>query len=117
MNDNRQIYKKNQALAKQLMQDDATFSRADLAFELKDYGVKTDSIDVSRLVYEAFKNTNDNAIKVSFVTNDGAQYIVSEYEVNGLIDSRNTDKLTAVTSQRLSSTANSLAVLQDRMNM
>ena len=47
---NQEIYKVIKSIADELCRDNKTFLRADLAFELKKYGVKSDSSEVESLV-------------------------------------------------------------------
>lgn len=112
-----QIYNKIKDLAQQLMSEDETFSRADLAFELKEFGIETDSLEVSRLVYEAYEYFKQNgAIKVAFVTNDGTKLVVSEYQIHGLLTNENSAGLARLTEEHLTSTNDSLNQLQKIVN-
>lgn len=43
---NQEIYKVIKSIADELCRDNKTFLRADLAFELKKYGIKSDSSEV-----------------------------------------------------------------------
>ena len=82
----KKVFQKIKNLASKLMEEQCTFSRADLAYELKDYGIANDSIEVSKLVYDAYLYYNqDGAIKASFVSNDGYNLLVDEYMTNELL--------------------------------
>ena len=67
---NQEIYKVIKSIADELCRDNKTFLRADLAFELKKYGVKSDSSEVESLVFGAYSfYKNDSNISIAFVTN------------------------------------------------
>ena len=62
--DKTTIYDAIRNIAAKLCKDGETYLRADLAYELKQYGIDADSIDVSRLALEAYKYfNNDRNIK------------------------------------------------------
>ena len=52
-NDSQKIYEAIRDIAAKLCKDGETYLRADLAYELKQYGVHADSIDVSQLALDA----------------------------------------------------------------
>lgn len=65
-------------IASKLYKDNSTFTRADLAYELK----INDSVEVERLVYETYLSSNkDKAIKDSFITNDGSKKLIDAYKI------------------------------------
>ena len=69
--ENREIYKAIKSIADELCSDGKTFLRADLAYELKKYGVAGDSSEVGSLVYDAYCfYGNDSNISIAFVTNN-----------------------------------------------
>lgn len=91
--ENIETYKKIYALAKEISDKKTSFSRTDLAFELKEFGLTNDSIEVSKLIYEAYKHYNNNeAIKNAFLNNDSARSIVEEYHINYLMDEGSDEK-------------------------
>ena len=52
MADNQKVYQAIKRIADELCQENKTYLRADLAFELKKYGIASDSSEVSKLVFE-----------------------------------------------------------------
>ena len=52
--ENREIYKAIKSIADELCSDGKTFLRADLAYELKKYGVAGDSSEVYRSLFACF---------------------------------------------------------------
>ena len=53
MADNQKVYQAIKTIADELCKENKTYLRADLAFELKKYGIASDSSEVSKLVFEA----------------------------------------------------------------
>lgn len=81
--ENREIYKAIKSIADELCSDGKTFLRADLAYELKKYGVAGDSSEVGSLVYDAYCfYGNDSNISIAFVTNNARTTIVADYKLN-----------------------------------
>ena len=62
---NQEIYKVIKSIADELCRDNKTFLRADLAFELKKYGVKSDSSEVDSLVLEPIASTKTTVTSAS----------------------------------------------------
>ena len=86
------VYKKIENLATQLSKASNTFTRADLAYELKDYGIQCDSLDIAQLVYEAYEYFgNDENIMRVFVNNEKTQALIKEYSVGRLVDDSDID--------------------------
>ena len=79
MDQTEKILSKIRDIAVKLNHDGAVYTRADLAYELKTCGIANDSIEVSRLVCEAFSRFGNDAIKTSFLTNDGKHTVVDAY--------------------------------------
>ena len=52
MADNQKVYEAIKTIADELCKENKTYLRADLAFELKKYGIASDSSEVSKLVFE-----------------------------------------------------------------
>lgn len=85
----------------------AKIIRADLAVELK----VTDSIEVSRLAWEAYNHYGkDQQIKSTFVNNDSQTSIVDEYELRHLITADNKDGYFDALSTDLKNGENALTV-------
>lgn len=112
------LYEKIREIAKQLMHENETFSRADLAFELKKYGVTADTLEVSKLIFEAYQYyKQDGSIKYAFITNDGTQQVVNDYEVHGLLETGSTEELAQLTNEHLCRNSNSLNNLQKVLSL
>ena len=68
--DKLEIYKNIKTIADELCKENKTYLRADLAFELKKYGIASDSSEVSKLVFDAYRYFHDNSnIAIAFVSN------------------------------------------------
>lgn len=79
------VYQLILSLAKQLSEGKSKFTRADLAFELKKYGVDNDSLYVSELTWGAYNYfQEDEAIASVFMSNDGKHSLVDEYKTYSL---------------------------------
>ena len=85
--------KKIYSLAKEIYNKEATFTRTDVAFELKEFGISNDSIEVSKLIYDAYVHYDNNEfIRKAFLNNDLTRTIVEEYQINFLLDEGNEEK-------------------------
>lgn len=84
---NQDIYQKVKAIADELCKENKTYLRADLAFELKKYGITSDSSDVSKLVYEAYEfYRHDGNIAIAFISNNSRTTLVNEYKLNATLE-------------------------------
>ena len=112
-NDNRTIYEAIRTIAAKVCKDGETYLRADLAYELKQYGIQTDSTDVSRLVLEAYRYfSNDRNIERAFVTNDCRRPLIEEYQMTDLLDNGKTEDAMTLAQKELDSTSQTLTRLQ-----
>lgn len=110
----QEIYKTIKSIADELCRDGKTFLRADLAFELKKYGVQGDSSEIGGLVYEAYSYyRNDGNISIAFVTNNSRTTLVVDYKLNHCIEQGHTDKALAIAENDLQVTENSIDKLQN----
>lgn len=50
----KQIFQKIKTLADKLNEQESFYTRADLAYELKDFGIENDSVRVSELVWKSY---------------------------------------------------------------
>lgn len=106
--DNILIYKKIKSIADALSKNNATFTRVDLAYELKSLGIKNDSYAVSKLVREAYEYyDSDSNIQKAFLNNDGAISIVDDLAVEYSIED-NTQKTFDIVIQHLEKSVRSL---------
>ena len=79
--DKQKLYQKIRDCAIELTRNKQTYTRADLAYELKDYGVGQDSFDIVKLVYEAYRfYGNEAAIAKAYVDNEQIQSLVDSYK-------------------------------------
>lgn len=112
--ENREIYKTIKSIADELCSDGKTFLRADLAYELKRYGVAGDSSEVGSLVYDAYCfYGNDSNIGIAFVTNNARTTIVADYKLNHCLEQGDKADALAIAENELQATENSLDKLQD----
>ena len=116
--DKTTIYDAIRSIAAKLCKDGETYLRADLAYELEQYGIDADSIDVSRLALEAYKYFNDDrSIKQAFVTNDSRSALIDEYQLTDLLDNDNPEDAMALASKELAKTSDTLAALKRDIDM
>lgn len=112
--ENREIYKAIKSIADELCSDGKTFLRADLAYELKKYGVAGDSSEVGSLVYDAYCfYGNDSNISIAFVTNNARTTIVADYKLNHCLEQGDMGDALAIAENELQATEHSLDKLQD----
>ncbi|WP_158964036.1 hypothetical protein [Myroides fluvii] len=91
------IYKKIYHIATELSKKDLTFTRADLAFELKEFGIDGDSFEISKLVWQTYERYNaDQKINLSFLNNEESKHLIDEYKVYHNIELGNQDKVVQV---------------------
>ena len=92
--DKQRVYKRIHDIAHELNKDKSTMTRADLAYELNDDGIEKDSYEVGRLVYEAYNHyKGDAVIKNAFYNNENCDLLVSEYQIDSLIENNECDSL------------------------
>ena len=116
--DKTTIYDAIRNIAAKLCKDGETYLRADLAYELKQYGIDADSIDVSRLALEAYKYfNNDRNIKQAFVTNDSRSALIDEYQLTDLLDNDKPEDAMALANKELAKTSDTLAALKRDIDM
>ena len=84
-----------------------------MAFELKKYGVKSDSSEVESLVFGAYSfYKNDSNISIAFVTNNSRTTLVADYKLNNCLEQGRMDDALAIAENELQVTANSFDTLQ-----
>lgn len=116
-NDKPAIYDAIRNIAAKLCKDGETYLRADLAYELKQYGIDADSIDVSKLALEAYKYfNNDRNIKQAFVTNDSRGALIDEYKLTDLLDNDKPEDAMELANKELAKTSDTLAALKRDIN-
>ena len=99
------ILDKIKTLADTLYEDGSTFTRSDLAWELQEdlakVGITGDSLDISRLVWECYQNTKDEAVAKSFVTNSRSFTLVEEHTIPALVEAGDTENVFGTVSKKL----------------
>ncbi len=104
------IYKKIKELADEAMGSKRT--RADVAYDLQ----MTDSLEVSRLVWEAYNYYGkDPLIKSTFVNNDNDSSVVDDYELRQLITTGNNEEYFNALSKDLKDGENALTMLDNML--
>ena len=117
-NDKPAICDAIRSIAAKLCKDGETYLRADLAYELKQYGIDADSIDVSKLALESYKYfNNERSIKQAFVTNDSRSALIDEFQLTDLLDNDNPEDAMALASKELAKTSDTLAALKRDIDM
>lgn len=93
--DKPEIYRIIKSKADELCGANESFLRADLSYDLRKYGVASDSSEVSKLVFDAYKYYHeDENIAKAFVSNSGRTTLVEEYELIDCLE--NGDKAKAL---------------------
>lgn len=104
------IYKKIKEIAVEAKGSKRT--RADVAYDLQ----MTDSLEVSRLVWEAYNYYGkDPLIKSTFVNNDNDSSVVDDYELRQLITTGNNEEYFNALSKDLKDGENALTVLDNML--
>lgn len=111
-NDKKAVYEAIRALAARLCKEGEVYLRADLAYELKRFGIADDSIEVSRLALEAYRHFgNDQKIRTAFSTNDNRHPLVDECLLADMLDNGQCDSAMQLTRKELSRAASTLSAL------
>ena len=109
----QKVYKKIRDVAHRLKDDKETYTRADLAYDLRDLGVDNDSAEVSALVWKAYKQYGDDvAIRAVFYNNDKRERLVEAYRVDALIESGDDGALFPLLDKKLKQGNSSLNALE-----
>lgn len=115
MIDTNAIYLQIKKIADRQKNSSSVITRADLAFELKPLGILQDSVDVSRLVYEAYCHyNNDESIERAFVTND-RKSIVDSYELCSAAELMDIQTISYIAEGHCGRSADSLKVLEEKL--
>lgn len=110
--DKVKLYEAIRNIAKNLCTEEQVYQRSDLADELNEYGINGDSIEVSKLVFEAYHYFNeDRNIEYAFVTNDNRTALIKEYEFANLLDKNKPDDAITYMKDELSKTSSGLSRL------
>ncbi len=109
----KEILDKITSLAKELSENDAQMIRADLAYELKDFGIKGDGQEVAWLIMDAFEATGNDLLREVFVCNDKTQSLVDQLSVAKALSDNNTQLCAKITTERLDESGKALATLDE----
>ena len=110
------IYKKLKSLADDLAKHQSYYSRADVAFELKSFGIQKDSIEVSKLIWEAYNHyQHDRNIAMVFISNNGRITIVEEYEIEACLENGDNEKAIDIATRNLNSSNETIQQVIDEL--
>lgn len=111
---NDKVYQKIKDLARLAHNQNCNLTRADLAYELKDFGIENDSFYLNELVWEAYKLFGqDERIRTVFLNNESKQSLVDQYLVYDIIGSERSEELASYLYRNLSDGNHALTALED----
>ena len=118
MADNQKVYQAIKTIADELCKENKTYLRADLAFELKKYGIASDSSEVSKLVFEAYRYFHDNCnIAIAFVSNNSRTTLVAEYKLNDSLEQGNKEEALKIVETELALSSSALEQLKEQVEL
>ncbi len=116
MADNQKVYQAIKTIADKLCRENKTYLRADLAFELKQYGIMSDSSEVSKLVFDAYKFFHDNGnIAIAFVSNNSRTTLVDEYRLNDSLEQGRKEEALKLAETELGLSSSALNQLSEQV--
>lgn len=118
MVDNQKVYQAIKTIADELCKENKTYLRADLAFELKKYGIASDSSEVSKLVFDAYRYFHDNGnIAIAFVSNNSRTTLVAEYKLNDSLEQGNKEEALKIAETELALSSSALEQLKEQVEL
>ncbi len=96
------IIKRIGVIARLLHKNRQQYTRADLAYDLQNYGVKRDSNILDNWVYVAYQTKPFP--KEVFLTNDHKHYMIDAYELHAVLSTQDDEQATMVVQQHLQKT-------------
>ena len=118
MADNQKVYQEIKTIADELCKENKTYLRADLAFELKKYGIASDSSEVSKLVFDAYRYFHDNGnIAIAFVSNNSRTTLVAEYKLNDSLEQGNKEEALKIAETELALSSSALEQLKEQVEL
>ncbi len=118
MADNQKVYQEIKMIADNLCKENKTYLRADLAFELKKYGIASDSSEVSKLVFDAYRYFHDNGnIAIAFVSNNSRTTLVAEYKLNDSLEQGNKEEALKIAETELALSSSALEQLKEQVEL
>lgn len=116
MVDNQKVYQAIKTIADELCKENKTYLRADLAFELKKYGIASDSSEVSKLVFDAYRYFHDNGnIAIAFVSNNSRTTLVAEYKLNDSLEQGDKEEALKIAETELALSSSALEQLKEQV--
>ena len=113
---NQKVYIAIKTIADNLWKENKTYLRADLAFELKKFGVASDSSEVSKLVFDAYKFFHrDGHIAIAFVSNNSRTTLVAEYKLNDSLEQGNKEEALKIAETELALSSSALDQLKEQV--
>lgn len=110
----KQIYQKIKEIAEKLCQQGISYTRADLAYEIKGTGIEEDSLLLSEWIWKAFVYYHKNEkIRKAFVNNEKKRYIVDEFCIYPLAEQGSGDELSRILNNTLNESKNALFPLDN----
>ena len=114
----QEVYQAIKTIADNLCRENKTYLRADLAFELKKYGINSDSSEVSKLVFEAYKFFRENGnIAIAFVSNNSRTTLVAEYKLNDSLEQGDKKKALKIAETELALSSSALDKLKEQVEL
>ena len=118
MADNQKVYQAIKTIADELCKENKTYLRADLAFELRKYGIASDSSEVSKLVFDAYRYFHDNGnIAIAFVSNNSRTTLVAEYKLNDSLEQGNKEEALKIAETELALSSSALDQLKEQVEL
>lgn len=118
VNDKQSVFQTIKNIADDLCKENKTYLRADLAYELKKFGVDADSAEVSKLVYDAYKFfRQDGHIAIAFVSNNSRTTLVAEYKLNDCLEQGDKEEALKIAETELAQSSTALSKLSDDIEL
>lgn len=102
-------------IANNLDSEGEVWTRADLASELKSFGINSDSIEVAKYVFAALEKSGNNKLRSAFITNDGVSYLVDDYKTHHFAQQDNSAEMIKNAEATQKETKKTLSELQDKL--
>ena len=116
--DKQSVFQAIKNIADDLCKENKTYLRADLAYELKKFGVDADSAEVSKLVYDAYKFfRQDGHIAIAFVSNNSRTTLVAEYKLNDCLEQGDKEEALKIAETELTQSSTALSKLSDDIEL
>ena len=113
----QKIFERIYEIAKKQNSEGGTFTRSDLAYELKSFGIESDSHEVTRLVWKAWDTYGKSKdIEKAFTNNAGNQSLVSMYQASAAIDNSDIGTALKIIHKELSESDSALELLRKEID-